>query len=58
MYLYRSEDEEITIPLSRAAKIGLALSVLGIIYLGVIAGPAFEWTRDAGGSFFLQGLFG
>ncbi len=58
MYLYRSEEEEIAIPMSRAAKIGLALSVLGIIYLGVIANPAFEWTRDAGGSFFLQGLFG
>lgn len=58
MYLYRSEEEEIAIPMSRAAKIGLALSVLGIIYLGVIANPAFEWTRDASGSFFLQGLFG
>ena len=52
MYLYRSDDEEVRIPVSRAARVALALSVLGIIYLGVAASPAFEWTRQAGAAFF------
>jgi len=53
MYLYRPEDETSTIPVSRAAKVALGLTVFGIIYLGVIAAPAFEWTRAAGEAFFL-----
>lgn len=52
MYLYRSEEEAERIPVSRAARVALALSVIGIIYLGVAAGPAFEWTRQAGAAFF------
>ena len=52
MYLYRSDDEAERIPVSRAARVALAVSVLGIIYLGVAAGPAFEWTRQAGAAFF------
>lgn len=52
IYLYRSEDEAERIPVSRAARVALVVSVLGIIYLGVIAGPAFEWTLQAGAAFF------
>lgn len=52
IYLYRSEDEAVRIPLSRAARVALALTVFGILYLGVFAGPAFEWTREAGRAFF------
>lgn len=52
MYLYRSEEEAERIPVSRAARVALVLSVIGIIYLGVAAGPAFEWTRQAGAAFF------
>ncbi len=52
IYLYRSDDEAERIPVSRAARVALGLSVLGIIYLGVVAGPAFEWTRQAGQAFF------
>ena len=55
MYLYRSEDEEIAIPVSRAAKVGLAITVIGILYLGIAAAPAFDWTRLAGAAFFLGG---
>lgn len=53
MYLYRSQEEEVAIPLSRAAHVGLALSVFFILYLGVFAGPAFEWTRQAAAAFFI-----
>jgi len=52
MYLYRSEDEAIAIPVSRAAQIGLGFSVFVIILLGVYAGPAYDWTRAAANAFF------
>ena len=52
MYLYRSDEEEIPIPVSRAAKIGLVVSIFFVIYLGIFAGPAFELTREAAAAFF------
>ena len=52
MYLYRSDEEEIAIPVSRAGQVGLAISAFFIILLGVYAGPAFEWTRQAAAAFF------
>lgn len=52
MYLYRSEEEEVEIPVSRAAKVGLAFSVTFIILLGIYAGPAFAWTRQAANAFY------
>ncbi len=52
MYLYRSEDEEVLIPVSRAAKIGLAVTIFFVFYFGIFAGPAFEWTRQAAAAFF------
>jgi NADH-quinone oxidoreductase subunit N len=52
MYLYRSDDEDTPIPVSRAAQIGLSVSVFFIIFLGIYAGPAYDWTRAAANSFF------
>lgn len=52
MYLYRSEEDDVAIPVSRAARVGLVLSAILIIYLGVSAGPAFELTRQAAAAFF------
>lgn len=52
MYLYRSEEDDVAIPVSRAARVGLIASVLFIIYLGVSAGSAFELTRQAAAAFF------
>jgi NADH-quinone oxidoreductase subunit N len=53
MYLYRSDTEEINVPISRAAKVGLAISMFGIFYLAIWAGPTFEWARDAARQFFV-----
>jgi NADH-quinone oxidoreductase subunit N len=53
MYLYRSEEEGVSIPISRAAKVGLALCMFGIFYLGILAESAFEWTRTAAEAFFV-----
>jgi NADH-quinone oxidoreductase subunit N len=59
MYLYDSDQEEIAIPVSRGAWVGLGLSTLVILYLGVFARPAFEWTREAAVAFFsLVGIGG
>ncbi len=52
MYLYRSDEEDIAIPVSRGAQVGLVLSSAAIIFLGVYAGPAFEWTTEAAKAFF------
>lgn len=52
MYLYRSEEDDVAIPVSRAARIGLVVSSVFIVYLGVNAGPAFELTRQAAAAFF------
>lgn len=52
MYLYRSDEEDQAIPVSRAAQVGLAFSVFFIILLGVYAGPAIDWTNQAATAFF------
>jgi len=52
MYLYRSEQDDVAIPVSRGARIGLVIAVAFIIYLGVSANSAFELTRQAAAAFF------
>lgn len=52
MYLYRSEQDDTAIPVSRAAQVALVIAVAFIIYLGVSAGSAFELTREAAAAFF------
>lgn len=52
MYLYDSDQQEVAIPVSRGAWVGLGLSTALVIILGVYAGPAFEWTREAAVAFF------
>ncbi len=54
MYLYRSEDEDVRVPLSRAAGLALGFSIFAILYLGVFANSAFEWTREAATAFFIN----
>jgi len=52
MYLYRSEDDSISIPVSRGAAVAIGLTFFGIIYLGILANSAFELTRQAATAFF------
>ena len=52
MYLYRSDEEDVAIPVSRAAKIALGVTLFGILYLGILSQPTFEWTREAATAFF------
>jgi NADH-quinone oxidoreductase subunit N len=52
IYLYRSEEEEIELDIPRSYKVALAITMFGILYLGILANPAFEWTRQAALAFF------
>jgi NADH-quinone oxidoreductase subunit N len=52
MYLYRSDDDDVKIPVSRASKVVLGLTIFGIIYLGILAQRAFELTTIAAGALF------
>jgi NADH-quinone oxidoreductase subunit N len=52
IYLYRSDEEDVRIPLTRAAGVALGFTVFAILYLGVFANSAFEWTRNAADAFF------
>ena len=52
MYLYRSEEDDVPIPVSRSAQLGLVVSLIFILYLGISAGSAFELTRQAAAAFF------
>jgi NADH-quinone oxidoreductase subunit N len=53
MYLYRSEDDSLRIPISRGAALAIGLTVFGILYLGILANSTFELTRRAATSFFI-----
>jgi NADH-quinone oxidoreductase subunit N len=52
IYLFRSEEDEIAIPVPRAYQVALALATFGIIYLGVMPNATMEWARQAALAFF------
>ncbi len=52
MYLYRSDDEQVAIPVSRASGLVIGLTIFGILYLGILANSTFELTRRAATAFF------
>jgi NADH-quinone oxidoreductase subunit N len=52
VYLYRSEDEDKPIPLSRAYTFGLVLLVVGIILIGTLIGPWYNWASTAATALF------
>lgn len=53
MYLYRSEQEDMPIPVSRGAWVGLGVSTVFVILLGVLPNAIFEWTQQAATAFFV-----
>ena len=44
VYLYRSEDEDKPIPITRPMKLAIAVLTVGIILLGTIFSPWFDWV--------------
>ncbi len=52
VYLYRSEQEDQPIPVTRPYGIALVVLSVGIVLLGAFFAPWFTWTSGAAGGFF------
>jgi NADH-quinone oxidoreductase subunit N len=52
VYLYRSEDEDKPVPMTRSYALALTILVFGIILLGTIFGPWAEWSTRAAAALF------
>ena len=52
VYLYRSEEEGISIPVPRPHAIALLVCVFAIVLIGTLSGPWLEWTLTAAQSLF------
>ena len=52
VYLFRSESEAQPLPVTAPYKWALGLTLLGIVVLGVLSGPWFDWALGAAGSLF------
>jgi NADH-quinone oxidoreductase subunit N len=51
-YLYRSEQETRTLTLTRPWALALLVCTLGIIVLGTLFGPWYQWSINAAGGLF------
>lgn len=47
VYLYRSEEEEKTLAIGKPWLVGLTICVIGVIIIGTIIAPWFEWSSQA-----------
>ena len=52
VYLYRSENEAQPLPVTAPYKWALGLTMLGILVLGILSGPWFDWAMRAAGSIY------
>lgn len=52
VYLFRSEEEDKPIPLTRPYTMALTILVIGIILLGTLFGPWAEWSARAAAALF------
>jgi len=52
VYLFRSEEEDKPVPMTRPYTMALAILVIGIILLGTLFGPWAEWSTRAASALF------
>ena len=52
VYLFRSEDEDKQVPLTRPYTLALTVLILGIILLGTLFGPWVDWSARAASALF------
>ena len=52
VYLYRSEDEELPLPIPGSYRLGLGILSLGIILVGTLFAPWFTWATTAAAGIF------
>jgi len=51
IYLFRSDEEDKPIPVSRASAVALGLCMVGILYLGILPQGLFNWTQSVASAF-------
>lgn len=52
VYLYRSDNDDQPIPITRPYKLALGILTIGIILVGTIFAPWFDWVTSAAASIF------
>jgi len=52
VYLYRSEDEDKPVPMTRPYTLALAILIIGIILAGTIFAPLYLWSDTAAAALF------
>ena len=52
VYLYRSEDEDKPVPVSRPYATALTLCVVAIVVIGIASGPWLDWSLNLAKSLF------
>ncbi len=53
MYLYRSDEEQVRLPISRSAALAIGLTTFAVIYLGILADRTYQLTQRAASAFFI-----
>lgn len=52
VYLYRSEEEDIPVPLTRPYTLALVVLMVGILLIGTVFAPWFAWSNSAAAALF------
>jgi NADH-quinone oxidoreductase subunit N len=52
VYLYRSEHEDVPIPVSRPSALALGVCTIAIVIIGSLSGPWLNWALDTAQSLF------
>ena len=52
IYLYRSDDEHIPIPVPRTYGMALGVCVVAVLVIGIVSGPWLNWALDMAQSLF------
>jgi NADH-quinone oxidoreductase subunit N len=52
VYLYRSDEEEKPVPVARSFKVAIAILIVGILLVGTIFSPFFNWASTAAATMF------
>ncbi len=52
VYLYRSDEEDVSVPVPSSYAFALALCSLAIILIGTLSAPWFDWAVNTAQSLF------
>jgi len=52
VYLYRSEGDEQPVPVTRSFKLAMVILIVGILLVGTVFSPWFNWARTAAATMF------